>query len=338
MALPTGKSLPHFLPHPLPTFVSRKLTDYPFTGRLILNSTNTGRKLHVLVSIIDTKDASICKAQRKGPSVCPRRRGGVWEGRSHVHLRLSVCLFIRGHSPRGVSSSLPGPGSWAPAALDKPPSPSWGRPGSRAGRCRKPPFAFLPEALTTEKPVSLAPRGRHVCLRLHSRVALGGTPRSGLSAPSPLSTTASGLFADGRTSSRDAISSSCGTFSGRGSCEALTVSLRPVGAGRKCRTGRIPSLRRERVEAGFWGDPAPERTLPTPSTQETNSDRLGNKGPTLAAHPPEGLGPAPPHSPGWGACGGGADLPGVGERPRLVLADPRLTEWPARPSNERGRT
>lgn len=105
MALPTGKSLPHFLPHPLPTLVSRKLTDYPFTGRLILNSTNMGRKLHFLVSIIDTKGALICKAQRKGPSVCSRRRGGVWEGGSRVHLGLSVCLFIRSHLP-GAGGSL----------------------------------------------------------------------------------------------------------------------------------------------------------------------------------------------------------------------------------------
>lgn len=115
MALPTGKSLPHFLPHPLPTLVSRKLTDYPFTGRLILNSTNMGRKLHFLVSIIDTKDALICKAQRKGPSVCSRRRGGVWEGRSRVHLGLSVCLFIRSHLPgagRGGGGLSLSPGCW----------------------------------------------------------------------------------------------------------------------------------------------------------------------------------------------------------------------------------
>lgn len=171
MALPTGKSLPHFLPHPLPTLVSRKLTDYPFTGRLILNSTNMGRKLHFLVSIIDTKDALICKAQRKGPSVCSRRRGGVWEGRSRVHLGLSVCLFIRSHLPGaerggGVSHSLPGAGSWAPATSDRPPSPSarqagfkarhLGAPGQGPRLCRQPSSSFLPEALTTEKSVSLA--------------------------------------------------------------------------------------------------------------------------------------------------------------------------------------
>ena len=88
MALPTGKSLPHFLPHSLPTSVSRKLTDYPFIGRLILNSINMGRKLHFLVSIIDKKDTLIYKAQRKGPSVCPGRP----LGRKDTCPSLSVCL------------------------------------------------------------------------------------------------------------------------------------------------------------------------------------------------------------------------------------------------------
>ena len=107
MALPTSKSLPHFLLHPLPTQCLGKLTDYPFTGRLILNSINIGRKLHFLVSIIDKKDALIYKARRKGPSVCLGRHGGVRVGRRPFYLSvcLSVCVLIRKHFPRGVPSS-----------------------------------------------------------------------------------------------------------------------------------------------------------------------------------------------------------------------------------------
>lgn len=171
MALPTGKSLPHFLPHPLPTLVSRKLTDYPFTGRLILNSTNMGRKLHFLVSIIDTKDALICKAQRKGPSVCSRRRGASGkEGAASISVCPSAFLSEATCPGRGgeggVSHSLPGAGSWAPATSDRPPSPSarqagfkarhLGAPGQGPRLCRQPSSSFLPEALTTEKSVSLA--------------------------------------------------------------------------------------------------------------------------------------------------------------------------------------
>ena len=209
MALPTGKSLPHFLPHPLPTLVSRKLTDYPFTGRLILNGTNMGRKLHFLVSIIDTKDAVICKAQRKGPSVCPRRRGGVWEGRSPVRLGLSVSVcpsaFLSEATCPGGLSLSPWPWKLGPCDLRQTPMPvrEAGRvqgpafQGSRprARLCHQLSFSFLPEALTTEKPGSLALGDAMSAQRPPLGVALEGMPRGvssvrfGLSAPSPLSPT-----------------------------------------------------------------------------------------------------------------------------------------------------
>lgn len=76
MVLPTGKPLLHLLLHPIILQCLRKLTEYPFTGRLILNTINVGRKLHFLVFIIDKKDSLIYRAQRKGPSVCPDLRGG----------------------------------------------------------------------------------------------------------------------------------------------------------------------------------------------------------------------------------------------------------------------
>lgn len=120
MALPTGKSLPRFLPHPLPTQCPRELTDYPFIGRLILSSINMGRKLHFLVSIIDKKDALIYKAGRKGPSVCPGRRGGVWEGTRPVYLPVCLSAFLSETSFPGASLPLPGPRRWAPATLDNP--------------------------------------------------------------------------------------------------------------------------------------------------------------------------------------------------------------------------
>lgn len=122
MALPTGKSLPHFLPHTLPTQCLRKLTDYPFIGRLILNSINMGRKLHFLVSIIDKKDALIYKARRKGPSVCLGRHGDVWEGRRPVYLSVCLPAFSSETTFPGASLPLPLPSfrSWAPTHLDTP--------------------------------------------------------------------------------------------------------------------------------------------------------------------------------------------------------------------------
>lgn len=96
MALITGKPLLHLLLHPIILQCLRKLTEYPFTGRLILNTINVGRKLHFLVFIIDKKDSLIYRAQRKGPSVCPDLRGGVWEtGNLPICLAVFTSLLVR---------------------------------------------------------------------------------------------------------------------------------------------------------------------------------------------------------------------------------------------------
>lgn len=91
MALITGKPLLHLLLHPIILQCLRKLTEYPFTGRLILNTINVGRKLHFLVFIIDKKDSLIYRAQRKGPSVCPDLRGEGLGNREPAHL--SGCVY-----------------------------------------------------------------------------------------------------------------------------------------------------------------------------------------------------------------------------------------------------
>lgn len=91
MALPTGKPLLHLLLHPIILQCLRKLTEYPFTGRLILNTINGGRKLHFLVFIIDKKDSLIYRAQRKGPSVCPDLRGG--SGKQGTCPSVWLCVY-----------------------------------------------------------------------------------------------------------------------------------------------------------------------------------------------------------------------------------------------------
>lgn len=96
-----------------------------------------GRKLHFLVSIIDKEDTSIYKAQRKGPSVCPGRPGGVWEGRRPVDLCLCVCLFIRNRFPGGFSLS-PWPWQLGTCNLRLHPPPSMRQTGFKVQDFRAP--------------------------------------------------------------------------------------------------------------------------------------------------------------------------------------------------------
>lgn len=112
--LPTGKSLPCFLPHPLPTSVSWKADRLSIYRQINPNSINMGRKLHFLVSIIDKKDALIYKARRKAHPSAQADEGCL--DRKEARPSLSVHLpFIRNCFSRGFSLS-PCPGSWAPAA------------------------------------------------------------------------------------------------------------------------------------------------------------------------------------------------------------------------------
>lgn len=104
MALPTGKPLLHLLLHPIILQCLRKLTEYPFTGRLILNTINVGRKLHFLVFIIDKKDSLIYRAQRKGPSVCPDLRGG--SGKQGTCPSVWLCVYQSvGQIPHSVTET-----------------------------------------------------------------------------------------------------------------------------------------------------------------------------------------------------------------------------------------
>lgn len=111
---PLVNLFPVSYPTPSPLQCLGKLTDYPFIGRLILNSINMGRKLHFLVSIIDKKDALIYKARRKAHPSAQADEGCL--DRKEARPSLSVHLpFIRNCFSRGFSLS-PCPGSWAPAA------------------------------------------------------------------------------------------------------------------------------------------------------------------------------------------------------------------------------